>query len=201
MVCAGATASGIGAIYGLAKQAGYTTLGIVSDLALADAAWAADVDVVLSVADASWGGWQNATDEAYPHVASPPLAPTSAAWIGVTQLVLALSGGRIAFEEMRSAQARGIPVRYHESVDRDASAGDYAQQMINAHLFKWFVESGCSLVFVLALTFLVIFLTFHSDSPKNSLVDNCGVCGGFGQTCSSDFFRYQSAVFRRDQFW
>ncbi|MFM9071825.1 MAG: hypothetical protein ACKOOC_00180, partial [Cyanobium sp.] len=52
----GATAEGIGAVYELAKQRGFTTIGIVSSLAREQKASVSScVDIVYFVKDSSWG--------------------------------------------------------------------------------------------------------------------------------------------------
>jgi hypothetical protein len=57
LVNIGATAEGIGAVYDIAKQKGFTTMGIVSTLARDEGvALSRCVDYVFYVKDSTWGG-------------------------------------------------------------------------------------------------------------------------------------------------
>ena len=162
IVCAGATASGIGAVYAVAQAAGLRTLGIVSARALASgAAWAADVATIVAVDDASWGGF---VPQRFVLGARHALQPTSAAMVGVSAAVVGLSGGRVAFAELVGAQERGRDVRFYASTDKVAAGDDAALQLILA------AKLQCA-------------------APPHHLFDRCGVCGGAGDTCSDDFTR------------
>ena len=61
IIAAGATTSGIGAVYELAKQKGFTTLGIVSTLAKKTNNISPHADFVLYVEDSKWGGYQGSS--------------------------------------------------------------------------------------------------------------------------------------------
>lgn len=115
----GATAEGIGAVYGLARARGFATMGVVSSQALSgQAAWSHDVERILVVEDATWGG----LDE------HGQLSPTSAAMVGVSDELVAIGGGAIARDELSAARAAGKPCRYvpaeanHELARRKAQA-------------------------------------------------------------------------------
>ena len=108
LVNIGATAQGIGAAYALARQRGFTTIGIVTRLArdeqVALSPW---VDLVFFVADRSWGGCLPG------HARSRRrLAPTSAALVANSDSVVAIGGGDIARDELLAAHRRGKPVQF-----------------------------------------------------------------------------------------
>lgn len=104
LVNIGATADGIGAVYALARQRGFTTLGIVSTLARdAGVTLSPQVEQVFYVRDASWGGRLPG---------STKLAPTSAAMVAASHCIVAIGGGDIARDELRAAQRAGIPVLF-----------------------------------------------------------------------------------------
>ena len=101
----GATPDGIGAIYGLAKERGFETTGIVSSQARAyDAAISPHVDHVFFVEDETWGGFLADTGE---------LSPTSRAIIDVSHVVIGIGGGEVARDELMAARAAGKNVEYH----------------------------------------------------------------------------------------
>lgn len=109
LVNIGATAEGIGAVYALAKQRGFTTLGIVSTQARTQqVALSPCVDHVFFIADASWGGL-------LPAAAGMPavLSPTSQAMVEVSSCLVAIGGGEIARDELLAARALGKPVVFH----------------------------------------------------------------------------------------
>ena len=84
----GATASGIGAVYPLAKAMGFTTTGIVSSLAAEHLENISEaVDHVCFVADTQWGGKLNGTDQ---------LSPTSQAMVACSDVLVAIGGGEVA---------------------------------------------------------------------------------------------------------
>lgn len=99
----GATPDGIGAVYRLARQRGFGTLGIVSSQALAHGGgWAREVEQVFVVEDASWGGLQN----------DGRLSPTSQAMVECSDEMVAIGGGAIARDELMAARQAGKPVRF-----------------------------------------------------------------------------------------
>jgi len=104
LVNIGATAEGIGAVYALARERGFTTLGIVSSRARDEGvALSPAADHVFFVRDAGWGGIDAATGR---------LSPTSAAIVAVSDEIVAIGGGDIARDEMRAARAAGKPVTF-----------------------------------------------------------------------------------------
>lgn len=104
LVNCGATAAGIGAVYALASQRGFTTIGIVSSLARDEqVALSPGVDLVFFVADSSWGGCLAGRRQ---------LAPTSAALVANSAAIVAIGGGDIARDELLAAHRMGKPVRF-----------------------------------------------------------------------------------------
>ena len=104
LVNIGATAQGIGAVYALAKQRGFTTIGIVSSLARDDqVALSPNVDLVFFVTDSTWGGRLPGSQR---------LAPTSAALVANSHDIVAIGGGDIARDELLAARKRGKAVRF-----------------------------------------------------------------------------------------
>ena len=95
----GATAEGIGAVYALAKQQGFTTIGIVSSLARAhQVAYSPCVDHVFVVKDPTWGGKLPGQVE---------LSPTSRAIVESSTAVVAIGGGEVARDEVLAARQEG----------------------------------------------------------------------------------------------
>ncbi len=96
MINIGATAEGIGAVYPLAKQMGFTTVDIVSSLARDHGvAFSPCVDHVFVVKDATWGGrlpGQRA------------LSPTSRALVETSKAVVGVGGGEVARDELVAAR-------------------------------------------------------------------------------------------------
>ena len=105
LVAAGGTAQGIGAVYALARAAGFGTIGIVSTLARDEqVSLAAGVQRVFYVRDAQWGGWL--ADQ-------KRLSPTSAAIVAHSDEMVGIGGGEIARDEMLAARQAGKPVTFH----------------------------------------------------------------------------------------
>jgi len=104
MISIGATSSGIGAIYELAKKRGFTTIGIVSTLARdAKVELSKCVDYVFFIRDESWGGLLPGTDR---------LSPTSAAIVETGTFFVAIGGGDVARDEMLAARRAGKRVTF-----------------------------------------------------------------------------------------
>jgi hypothetical protein len=102
MVNIGATAAGIGAVYALARQLGFTTLGIVSGRARDEGvALSPAVEHVFFVRDTGWGGLSADTGR---------LSPSSQAIVDHSSQLVGIGGGGIARDEMLAAQQRGTPV-------------------------------------------------------------------------------------------
>jgi hypothetical protein len=105
LVNIGATASGIGAVYPLAKEMGFTTTGIVSTVAteymenISDA-----VDYVCFVADTQWGGKLAGSDR---------LSPTSQAMVACSDVLVAIGGGEVTRDELMAGKALGKPVYFY----------------------------------------------------------------------------------------
>ncbi len=99
----GATADGIGAVYALAKELGFTTTGIVSARG-ADCAVSEHVDWVFYVDDDEWGGFMAGTDR---------LTPTSEAIVANSDVIIGIGGGEVAQQEMLAARRLGKVVEYY----------------------------------------------------------------------------------------
>lgn len=104
LVNIGATAEGIGAVYALAKEKGFTTMGIVSSLARDEKVPLSPcVDYVFYVKDATWGGLIDGGKR---------LSPTSSAMVGASTTMVAIGGGDIARDEMLAARKAGKPTEF-----------------------------------------------------------------------------------------
>jgi hypothetical protein len=101
----GATASGIGAVYPLAKEMGFTTTGIVSSVAAEHMDSISEaVDCVCFVADTQWGGRLAGTDR---------LSPTSQAMVACSDVLVAIGGGEVTRDELMAAKSIGKPVYFY----------------------------------------------------------------------------------------
>jgi hypothetical protein len=104
LVSIGGTAAGVGAVYAVARAAGFGTIGIVSTLAREQGvSLSACVQQVFFVRDASWGGWLADAQR---------LSPTSAAIVDLSDEMVDFGGGEIARDEMLAARRAGKPVRF-----------------------------------------------------------------------------------------
>lgn len=124
LVNAGGTAEGIGAVYALARQRGFATLGIVSTLARDEGvALSPCVDRVFFVPDSSWGGLQ-------PAAGGQPaaLSPTSQAMVAASTWLVGIGGGDVARDELLAARALGKPVQFHPADMHHATAIDKARR-------------------------------------------------------------------------
>ena len=100
----GATPSGIGAVYDVAKKMGFATTGIVSTQAKEyQVSLSPYVDRVFYIEDNTWGGFLKNTDK---------LSPTSQAMVQSSDIVIGIGGGEVARDEMLNAQRMGKKVRY-----------------------------------------------------------------------------------------
>ena len=100
----GATAEGIGAVYEIAKQKGFTTMGIVSTLARDERLPLSKcVDYVFYVKDTYWGGNVPGTTD---------LSPTSEAMVECSTSFVAIGGGETTRDEMLAARKAGKPVAF-----------------------------------------------------------------------------------------
>jgi hypothetical protein len=100
----GATLSGIGAAYELAKQKGFITSGIVSTCAReCRAPLSPYVDMTFFVSDDVWGGYVGATKQ---------LSSTSEAMVAASSELVAIGGGPIARDEFIAAARLGKPTHF-----------------------------------------------------------------------------------------
>jgi hypothetical protein len=125
LVNIGGTASGIGAVYELAKRRGFGTMGIVSTLARDGGETLSPcVDWVFFVRDDSWGGLLPGSTQ---------LAPTSTAIVAVSHEMVAIGGGEIARDELRGARQAGklvsflaADMNHRIAIDKAAAKGQSA---------------------------------------------------------------------------
>lgn len=95
----GATPDGIGRVYDVAKQRGFSTTGIVSTQAReSHASISPCVDHAFYIEDATWGGFIEGSDR---------LSPTSAAMVEVSDHLVAIGGGDVARDELLAARRAG----------------------------------------------------------------------------------------------
>ena len=105
LVNIGATASGIGAVYPLAKAMGFTTTGIVSSVAAEHMENISNaIDHVCFVADTQWGGKVTGSDH---------LSPTSQAMVTCSDVLVAIGGGEVTRDELMAGKAIGKPVYFY----------------------------------------------------------------------------------------
>jgi len=118
----GATPDGIGRVYELAKQRGFTTSGIVSTQAReSHVSISPCVDHAFYIQDATWGGFLAGTDR---------LSPTSAAMVDVSDRLVAIGGGEVSRDELVAARRAGkdttfIPadVNHRIAIEKAAKKG------------------------------------------------------------------------------
>jgi hypothetical protein len=118
LVNIGATSTGIGAIYPLAKSMGFTTAGIVSTEALGHLEEISEaVDYICFIEDNQWGGKLPDSDE---------LSPTSKAMVACSDILVGIGGGGISLDEMLAGHEQGKQILYfpadmnHERAQRQA---------------------------------------------------------------------------------
>lgn len=100
----GATESGIGAVYELARSLGFETTGIVSSLAKeAKVPLSPHVQTVIYIEDKSWGGLVAGTSR---------LSPTSQAMVACSDQLIAIGGGPVARDELLAAKRLGRKFEY-----------------------------------------------------------------------------------------
>ena len=101
----GATETGIGAIYRMAKSKGFITTGIVSEMALQypdDISEA--VDFICFIKDTQWGGKMPNSNE---------LSPTSQAMVLCSDILIGIGGGEVSRDEMMVGKEMGKSVRFY----------------------------------------------------------------------------------------
>jgi hypothetical protein len=119
IVCSGATADGIGAVYPIARVRGFATIGIVSAVAEAEHACLSDaVDTIYVIEDKDWGGRRS----------DGTLSPTSAAMVAAADEIIAIGGGDITCDEIEAAIAAHKPVRYVAADMNHAAAREKARR-------------------------------------------------------------------------
>ena len=101
----GATASGIGAVYPLAKAMGFMTTGIVSSLAAEHLENISEaVDYVCFVSDTQWGGRLNNSSQ---------LSPTSQAMVACSDVLIAIGGGEVTRDELMGGESLMKPIYFY----------------------------------------------------------------------------------------
>ncbi len=104
VINAGGTADGVGAAYPLAAGLGFETIGVVSAVAREQGAeFSPSVDRVFVIPDETWGGFVEGTDR---------LSPTSRTMVDVSDVYVAIGGGKITRDEMETARLEGRDVRF-----------------------------------------------------------------------------------------
>lgn len=100
----GATEDGIGCIYEIAKELGFETIGVVSNLALSYSGKFSDyVEKIYIVNDTYWGGFVPGTKQ---------LADTTKIYLAVSDEILAFGGGYNTAVTFIEAKKIGIPTKY-----------------------------------------------------------------------------------------
>jgi len=100
----GATSEGIGGVYEVAKQSGFTTTGIVSTQAQSSGVVLSPcVDHAFYIKDSTWGGFLPGTEK---------LSPTSEAMIESSDMIVAIGGGEISRDEYLAARKAGKNVLF-----------------------------------------------------------------------------------------
>ncbi|EJM69333.1 hypothetical protein PMI29_01956 [Pseudomonas sp. GM49] len=106
IVCAGATAEGIGMVYQLAAMKGFRTVGIVSSVAREEGVkFSPECERVFVVDDDSWGGKR----------VDGRLSPTSQAMVNASDVMVGIGGGSIARDELEAGRKDGKTVRFYKA--------------------------------------------------------------------------------------
>ena len=104
LVNIGATIDGIGGVYALASERGFTTTGIVSTQAQEyDAEISPHADHVSFIEDATWGGLMEDTGQ---------LSPTSRAMVDCGDVFVGIGGGAVSRDELTAALGQGKTVEF-----------------------------------------------------------------------------------------
>lgn len=105
IINSGATKEGIGAIYKIAKQMGFITLGVVSSLANKHKVEISPfVDHVIYVDDDTWGGYVEGSEK---------LSPTSEVIVEISNIMIGIGGGEVARDELLAAQKIGKEIYFY----------------------------------------------------------------------------------------
>ena len=101
----GATIGGIGDVYPIAKEMGFTTTGIVSHLAIKYIKYVSKaVDHICFVRDELWGGKIPETSE---------LSPTSQAMVECSDVMIGIGGNEIGRDELLAGKEAGKKVEFY----------------------------------------------------------------------------------------
>lgn len=114
IIAIGATEEGIGAMYKVAKDMGFTTIGIVSTQALSySGRFSEFVDSIYIVNDDYWGGIIPGTTK---------LAETTKTFLGVCDIIAAYGGGTNTAITLKFAKEMGIKTQFKEFEMNHATA-------------------------------------------------------------------------------
>lgn len=106
-IAIGATPYGIGRLYPVVKELGFTTLGIVASTALGKNEECAEgVDGIVVVRDTGWGGYR------YAQRNGGLLSPTTRVFVGASDSIAAYGGGNITAVTLQEAKRRGKQVSF-----------------------------------------------------------------------------------------
>lgn len=124
-VAIGATEEGIGAAYKVARDLGFTTLGIVSSKSIVyDGRYSDFVDEVVIVHDTEWGGYVPGSTD---------MTPTTQVFVKGSDSIAAYGGGQITAVSIREAKKRGVKVTYTpaemnpDNIERDNANASEAE--------------------------------------------------------------------------
>jgi hypothetical protein len=105
LVNIGATASGIGQAYPVAKSMGFITTGIVSSVASQQLKYISNaVDHICFVKDEQWGGKLPDSED---------LSPTSEAMVACSDILIAIGGNEICLYELTAGRDQGKPIHFY----------------------------------------------------------------------------------------
>lgn len=106
VIAIGATEEGVGAMYKVAKDMGFATIGIVSTQALSYSGRFSDfVDSIYIVNDDFWGGFVPGTSK---------LTETTKTFLGVSDFISAYGGGKNTAVTLEFAKELGIQTKFEE---------------------------------------------------------------------------------------
>jgi hypothetical protein len=127
----GVTPDGIGAVYEVANEMGFRTIGIASTEYKKYPGPSPYVDRIYLVEDSTWGGRSGP---------AAPLNPTSVAMVGISDRMVGIGGGDVGYYELKEGIDRKMDVRLYSARTK---AGTYkkagkehlpsAQELIEAN--------------------------------------------------------------------